>query len=131
MKKIILTILLLLLAAAGVVYYFYNKPHDTVEQHEAVNKDAAELAAAFAADEKVATAEYLGKVIVVGGKPTEITKNEDGKTVVFFSEDGIFGVQCTMRDAGVQLPVGQPVQLRGFCNGYTTVVLLSDCVLEK
>ena len=131
MKKVIIIIFISLLAAAGVVYYFYNKPHDTVEQHEAIPKDAVELVAAFAADEKVATAEYLGKVIMVSGKPTEITKNEDGRTVVFFSEDGIFGVQCTMRDVGVNLRVGRPVQLRGFCNGYTTVVLLSDCVLEK
>lgn len=131
MKKILLTILALIAIGAGVAYYFYNKPHDTVEQHKGINITADKLNAAFATDEKSATTQYLGKVLVVSGKPSEVTKNDDGKTVLFFSDDGISGVQGTLRDKDVIIAVGQSVTIRGFCNGYTSVVLLSDCVVEK
>lgn len=128
MKKIIL-LLVILTIGGGVAYYFYNKYQDTDGGRDGFKTNAAKLTEAFVADEKRATAKYLNEVLVVSGKPAEIARNSDGQTVVFLSEDGIYGVQCSLRDASTYIVPGKTVTLRGLFNGYTNVVLLSDCVI--
>lgn len=130
MKKLVVLVLVLLAAGGGIAYYIYHKPHDTVEQHKGTRIDAHSLTEAFSANEEQATRFYLNKVLIVKGRPAEITKNDDGYPVVFFSEDGLYGVQATLRDTQLLIGPDSIITLRGFCNGYTTVVLLSDCVTE-
>jgi len=131
MKKILLFLLVLVLAAAGVGIYLWNKPPETVDGKDAVAVTAEALAAAYTSDEQKANAAYLERVLEVSGTVTEVTRNQDGKTVVLLGvSDPLSGVQCTLREDNVAITPGRTVSIKGFCNGYTMVVLLSDCIIK-
>lgn len=132
MKKILIVLLIVLLAGAGVAFYMWNKPHETVEDRKSVAVGADTLANAFIENEQKANAAYLNQVLDVTGTISDVAKNQDGKTVITLSvSDPLSGVQCTMRDDKVQATPGASVTVKGFCNGYTLVVLLSDCIIKQ
>lgn len=131
MKRVLIAVVLLVAIGAGVAYFMMNKPHKDIADVKTEKVSATQLAADFEADEAAATAKYLNKALSMTGIPTEISQNQDGQTVVFFSEDGITGVQATLKDKGQAILAGKEVTINGFCNGYSMVVLLSDCVLRK
>jgi uncharacterized protein YxeA len=131
MKKILIVLLVVVLAAAGVGWYMWNKPPETVEGKKATAIDAETLSKAFTDNEQKANATYLNQVLDVTGTVTEVSKNQDGKTVVLLQvSDPLSGIQCTMRDDQVKAAPGQSITIKGFCNGYTLVVLLSDCIVK-
>ena len=133
MKKILIFLLIVVLAGIGVGAYLWNKPHETVEDRKSTAIGAGELAKAFTANEQQANTKYLNQVLDVTGTVGEVGKNQDGKTVITLSvaDDPLGGVQCTMRDDKVTAQAGQKLTVKGFCNGYTVVVLLSDCIINK
>lgn len=128
-KSLVMGLLgVMLLVAAGAVF-MWNKPHESVEGKEGIQLTAENLTLAFAANEQQANAQYLNQVIEVQGTIVEATKNQDGKDVLLLeSSDPLSGVQCTMKEPG-NFSTGTVVTLKGFCNGYTMVVLLGDCVV--
>jgi len=131
MKKIAAAIVILLLIAGGIGYYIWNKPPEKVENRKSVPVLATELVGAFTTDEAAANRKYLNQVLEVSGTVAETSKNQDGKTVILLeSGDPLSGVQCTMRDDGITINNGAAVKVTGFCNGYTMVVLLSDCIIK-
>jgi len=130
-KKILLFIVIVAAVAAGIGYFVWNKPHETVDNKEGLKITAEALAAAFEQDEQKANATYLNQVLEVNGKISELTKNQEGKDVVLLeSSDPFSGVLCTMKE-GTSLQLGQVVTIKGFCNGFTTAVLLSDCIIAN
>lgn len=132
MKKRLLLIGLVLLVAGGAVAYFmWNKPHQTVDDQVGTAVSAEVLTQAFEQNEQQANLTYLNKILEVSGTISEVSKNQDGKTVLILqSENPLSGVQCTLKDEAA-LGMGQAVVVKGFCNGYTTVVLLADCIVKK
>lgn len=132
-RSFILTLILAVIVAAGVTaYMMWNKPHEKVEDRKAIELTADALNNAFEQNEQSANAAYLNKVIDVSGTIAEVSKNQDGKTVILLqTSDPVSGVQCTMRENNVKAAVGQQVKIKGFCNGYTMVVLLSDCIVSE
>lgn len=131
-KTILLIVLMIVIAGAAVGYLQWNKPHPKAEDEAGIPVKSEALFAAFSTDETKANAAYLNKVLEVDGAIGELTKNQDGKTVaVLAAGDPLGGVQCTFRDSSVVLQQGQQVKVKGFCNGYTMVVLLNDCVISK
>lgn len=133
MKKVLIVLLVLALAGGGIAYYMWNKPHETVEDRKALAVDAPALAAAFAANEQQANKDYVSQVLDVTGEVSEVSTNQDGKTVIMLkSDDPLSGVQCTMRaDNNIQVKAGEKITVKGFCNAYTVVVVLSDCIIKK
>jgi hypothetical protein len=116
-------------AVVVAVVLVWNKPHKTVENEPGLRITAEVLAKAFEENEQNANDTYLNKILEVGGTISEVTKNQDGRTVLLLGvEDPLSGVQCTMKDDKATYESGQRVTVKGFCNGYTTVVLLNDCV---
>lgn len=131
MKKIGLMLLIVLLVAGGVFVYMWNKAPDTVDGKQAIAMTSTILSRVFQDNEQTGNTMYLNKVIAVSGTIAEVSKNQDGKTVLLLSgDDPLSGVQCTMRDNKGTFEPGKAVTVKGFCNGYTVVVLLSDCVAE-
>jgi len=132
-KKVFLFVFLgALVAAAAAIFVVWNKPHATVDNVKGIRITAEALTMAFEKNEQNANASYLNKVIEVNGKIAEVSKNQDNKDVILLeTSDPLSGVQCTMRDSGGRYQTGDEVILKGFCNGYTMVVLLSDCVVNK
>lgn len=133
MKKVLIIILIVAAAGLGVGMYMWNKAPAKVEDIESSAISADVLATAFTTNEQKANATYLNKVLDVSGTVAEVAKNQDGKTVITLgvSSDPLAGIQCTMRDDMVKAEVGKPLTVKGFCNGYTLVVLLSDCVIRQ
>jgi hypothetical protein len=131
MKKVLLLLLVVALAVAGIGVYVWNKPHETVEDRKALVIAADSLANAFLSDEQQANQKFLNQVIEVTGTVLEAGKNQDGKPVITLGvADPLSGIQCTMRENNVVAEVGKRMTIKGFCNGYTLVVLLSDCIVK-
>lgn len=129
MKRILLVIAVLIAASGIIVWRYVNKPAEKVEDVKGLSITAEQLVDAYDKDETAADKLYLNQAIAVLGKVEEISKNQDGKIVVLLqSADPMSGVQCTLRN-NVTIEAGKQVTIKGFCNGYTTVVLLSDCIL--
>ena len=129
-RKTLLWILSVLIIAAGIAGWSYvNRPAAKVEDATAIAVSAEELTTAYSSNEAAANKKYLNQAIKATGVVAEVSKNQDGKTVLLLqSEDPLSGVQCTLRDQAVVEP-GKEVTVKGFCTGYTLVVLLSDCIL--
>jgi hypothetical protein len=132
-RNIIFLLVLIALAGGGItVWYMWNKPHLKVEDQEAVVVDAPGLYTAFTTNEQQANTTYLNKTLQVAGKVTELSKNQDGKTVAILEAgDPLGGIQCTFRESNVVVNTGEQITTKGFCNGYTMVVVLNDCILTK
>lgn len=137
MKKILLTLLVLAIVAAGAGYWYMNKPHEDVAgatPELAVN--AQELISAFETNEQEANGKYVGKLIEVRGKIAQIDDTEDGSTnILLESANPMSTVLCQLDPLQKQdksgLAVGQPVNIKGLCSGYTTDVVLDRCHIIK
>lgn len=122
------------LAAGAVVLYVYLKPHRDVAKEKAVQLTAQALFDAFKANENEANARYLDKAIELNGEVADITKNQEGNTVVNFkTNDPLFVINCTFKtDPGVLQP-GQTIKFKGICTGYIPDmnIVINEGVLVK
>jgi hypothetical protein len=130
-RGLLLVFLGALIAIVASVAVVWNKPPATVDDEKGLKITAKELCSAFENNEQQANTNYLNKVLTVTGRIAEVTKNQDGQTVVLLeSSDPLSGVQCTMKEEG-NFTAGKTATIKGFCNGYTLVVLLAGCVEVK
>jgi hypothetical protein len=130
-KALLIIFLTVAVIGGGAVYYMLHKPHATVDDKKGIPITSETLSAAFISDEKAANTIYLNQILDVTGVVDELNQNQDKKQVVLLhSDDALSGVQCTMKNTA-NIKVGDKVTIKGFCNGYTTVVLLSDCIINK
>jgi hypothetical protein len=131
-KKILVIILVLGVVGVCAGVYLWNKPHPKAEDAQAVSIDAKQLAREYSANEKAADTKYLNKVIAVSGTVMEIEKNQDGGLMIILqTDDPAAGIQCAMRDKGLNISKGH-ITIKGFCSGNgITGVSLTDCVIKK
>ncbi len=131
-QKILLALLGLALVGAIVIIVMINKPHRKAEDEKGIPVVAAALVQAYQSNEQTANKTYLNKTLEVKGILKEAGKNQAGQpTALFESEDPMSSVFCTMRDKNVALTPGKEITVKGFCSGYTTDVLLTDCILTN
>jgi tRNA_anti-like len=133
-KNILITaVILFLLALSTGAWYIFNKPHRSLEQAESITVSADSLLASYMQDEKNANSIYLDKALAVKGEIAEMNKNQSGQTVIILkTQDPMAGVVCTMQKIpDTELNIGQDVQVKGFCSGYISDVVLRDCQLVK
>lgn len=131
-KQTIFILTLTLVVIPGIVIWNYiNKPVTKVDNVTAITIEADALVNAFVKDEMLANKTYLNQAIAVTGTISELSKNQDGKTVIILqTSDPLNGVQCTLRDSAT-LSIGNRVTIKGYCTGYTLVVILSDCIIQQ
>lgn len=131
-KRIFLLASIVSLVSLAIGFYLWNKPPETVEGKEGMSTTAVSITSAFEQDEQVATNKYLSQVLSVKGTVAEITNDQDNAVVLLLSgTDPLNGVQCTMKEKYIAVEIGSSITVKGFCSGYTTVVLLTDCIIEK
>lgn len=133
MKKIIL-LLGSLIAIIGMIVglYLWNKPHKSIEGETTQLVAAIELTKAFEENETQANQQFLNKALTVAGVVQEVGKNQDNAQLILLKgSDDLSGVQCTMKSPQETIKVGDSVLISGFCNGFTVVVLLNDCVIKN
>jgi len=125
---------LLLLLAIAWAYHLYVKPHQSAAGETAdFSIDADSLYSQYQANEHAADQKYLGKVIEVSGKLSDIQHNGNAE-VWILSQQGGGGINCQLF-AGVK-PDPEPksgdiVTVKGRCTGFLMDVNLVDCVLRK
>ena len=126
---------LLLLLAFAWAYHLYVKPHQSAAGETAdFSIDADSLYSQYQANEHAADQKYLGKVIEVSGKLTEIQHNGKAEVWILSQQSGGGGINCQLF-AGVKAdPEPKPgdiVTVKGRCTGYLMDVNLVDCVQRK
>ncbi|MEP6794614.1 MAG: hypothetical protein ABJB16_09835 [Saprospiraceae bacterium] len=134
MKKIFITLIVLAVIGASYGYYMYNKPVESLENKEAdVTISADQLIADYESDEKTANEKYLGKVVVVSGKITEITNEEGKRKVNLETSNPISTVICEMEEnkKTEKLKAGDMIKVKGMCSGYLSDVILVQSVVVK
>lgn len=130
-KILIVSVSVLLLAGLCGVYLL-NKPHRSIDGLSTIKVTAEILTQAFEIDEANANNLYLNRALTVTGVASEVDQNEQKQQVVLLKgPDDLSGVFCTLKEKNNALKVGDFIKISGFCNGYTTVVILDDCkILE-
>lgn len=132
-KRNILALLLIALACAGYGFYLYKKkPADIRKEKAAFSISAADLVAAFNADEAAANKKYVDQIIGVRGKITGIKTDSSGQATVFLdSGDMLSAVTCSFykeeTPSLATIQQGQVVSIKGKCTGKLMDVVLNKC----
>jgi len=122
---------LLVLLARGI--YLFNKPHQSAGAETAsVTIDADSLFAQYQRDEHGADQRFLGKVIEVKGRISEVQHNGASVIWILSGPPGGGGVSCQLfspQQASAKQPLpGDLVSVKGRCTGFLMDVNLADCV---
>jgi hypothetical protein len=120
-----------LLTGAFIFYKIWYMPHRDVKDESAIAVTAQSIMDAYTADEKKANTLYLDKAIEVTGELSDISKTQQGKTVISLkTSDPMGGVRCTMKE-DVSAKPGEIVKVKGICSGFLMDVTLIDCYIVK
>jgi tRNA_anti-like len=126
---------LLLLFAFAWAYHLYVKPHESAAGETAdFAIDADSLYQQYQANEHVADQKYLGKVIEVSGKLSEIQHSGSSEIWILSPQTGGGGINCQLFAGTKPDPEpksGDVVTVKGRCTGFLMDVNLADCVLRK
>ncbi len=136
-KKTILWlgILLFLLIGAGWVWHLYNKPHSSAAGESTDLSIAADsLYHQYQTDEKAADQKYMGKVLSVTGRLTDIQHSGNAEIWILSAQPDGGGVNCQLF-AGTKTDheprPGDAVTVKGRCTGFLMDVNMADCVPER
>lgn len=131
LKTVLLIFIPVMIACLVVGYFVWNKPKQNIEKAKAVEVKATDLYLAFIENEQAATVKYNGKILLVTGNVSTVSKNLQGKTIVQLqTSDFLFGVNCTL-EKEVDIEVGTKITIKGVCSGFTSDVILIRCYLLK
>lgn len=122
--------LVVLIAATGIGYRMYNKPHRSAATATAVALTAVQLAAEYEQDEASANKKYLGNAVQVSGTVSDVALNQQNKQVIVLMGSAMSGVQCTLQDVVPGIKKGDSINVKGFCSGYLTDVIIDRCIVE-
>ena len=132
MKKALFIILAVIGVSIFVAVKIYNKPHREAETETGIPIDAVSLFEAFEKNETEANNKYLDKVLEVDGVVSSVMENQEGtQVIVLKSNDLLFGVSCTLKAREKAVNAGDTVTIKGFCKGYLSDVVLTDCVIKS
>jgi len=130
-KKTALIIIVAIIGMGLVAYMLYNKPHRSVEEESAIEITASDLMQVYQRNEESANGLYLDKVLEVSGIVADTTTNQNGKQIVLLeTNDAMFGISCTMKNKLTNISPNQPITIKGFCKGYLSDVVLTECVVS-
>jgi hypothetical protein len=136
-KKTILWlgILLFLLIGAGWAWHLYNKPHGSAASESTDLSIAADsLYHQYQSDEKAADQKYMGKVLSVTGRLTDIQHSGNAEIWILSAQPDGGGVNCQLFAGTKPDPEPRPgdaVTIKGRCTGFLMDVNMADCVPER
>lgn len=128
------------MVAVGFVYWygFLRKETPIEKMKPDFELTADSLFSVFSAGEKAATEKFGGTILLLKSTVVSIEKDEKGNVTVTLV-DPMMGVTCTIdslqavkqkTDIGA-LRAGQPVTIKGRCDGMLTDVKISKCMIVK
>jgi len=137
MKKVLWGLLILLLLIAAIGIYMLNMSGDSVSDKEADHTlSAMALYSEYSSNEDASNKKYIGNTIEIMGTISELSKDQEGASVIMFTEPGnMEGVMCTLDKSqnNKALKVGQSVKVKAQCTGkldMTGVVLNKGILIE-
>jgi len=128
------------LVAAGFVYWygFLRKETPIEKMKPDFELTADSLFSVFNAGEKAATEKFGGKILLLKSNVISVEKDEKGNVTITLV-DPMMGVTCTFDSLQAvkqktelgTLSEGQPVTIKGRCDGMLTDVKISKCMIVK
>jgi hypothetical protein len=138
-RYILIIVLTVIIVGAGIGLKMFFKPHADVNRMKADFKvDAPALIDEFQKTEDAATAKYSEKVLQISGKLASKNKLPNGTTLLVL-QDEMQGISCQLDSNWVaanqpvieSLQVGNPVTVKGICQGYLMEIKVSPAVVVK
>lgn len=133
--KIVLAIGIVCAVTGGVIAYrIFNKEHRDVTKEAGLQLSAQQLFDAFKTNEAEANKKYLDKAIQLSGEIADLSKNQEGNTVVNFkTNDPFVMINCTFKTDPGTLKAGETITFKGICTGYIpdANVVINEGVLVK
>lgn len=130
-RYILIFLVLALLAAAAAWIYTFRKTNPNVASEKTeVTIDAAKLLQAYEVNEDSAKIKYDGKVILVSGTVSSVSKDSTGFSVYLKEQDAISGVLCRFDISGydsARVIPGAFIKVKGLCMGYLMDVQMNRC----
>lgn len=123
---------LLLLLIFFWAWRLYDKPHQSAAgESVSLSIPADSLYHEYQSDEHTADQKYLGKVIEVSGKISEIQHNGSSEIWILSTQPGGGGINCELfpgAKTNLHPKAGDVVTIKGRCTGFLMDVNLADCV---
>ena len=122
-KKItiyIFVVVAAIIAIAGIIVYrIWNKPHQDIQDADAIETTAVDFYTNLANISNQKSASFLNKVVAVAGTVKEVSKNRLGQQVILLKTSVEGGsVNCTMEQRAENIIAGETVLIKGVCTGY-------------
>ena len=129
-------LLLVIIVVAAYAWHLYQKPHESAAgEAAAVAINADTLYHQYQQDERAADQKYMGKVIEVSGKLSEVQHAGDAEIWILSTQPGGGGINCQLFPGSVQADkeprVGDAVTINGRCTGVLMDVNMADCVRSR
>jgi len=138
MKKIVIFGAALILTVAGFVYWygFLRKETPIEKMKPDFELSADSLLSQFLANEKNATEKFVGKILLLKSTIFSVEKDDRGNISLILI-DPISGVTCSIDSLQAikqksliqSLSEGQPIMIKGRCDGMLTDVKISRCMI--
>lgn len=114
-----LIIILIIAAVISAGYYFYNKGPINIKNASAERVDAQALYNAFITDSSAAQKKYSGKILIVSGRVSQSSLNQEGKPIILLKTAAGGGfINCTLEEKfSGSIKEDQSIQLKGICSG--------------
>ncbi len=131
---------LLILIAGGFAFWYgflrKEKPIEKMKPDFEISADS--LLSLFNTNEKLATDKFGGKILLISSALISSDNDENGN-VTLTLVDPMMGVTCTIdslqavkqKQEIISLSEGQPVVIKGRCDGMLTDVKISKCMIVK
>lgn len=132
-KKIALLIIITAALVGGYLgYKRYTAGPEEISSAKALDVSAPKLLQDYTNAETEANKKYIGKIVAVTGEVKEVSKNQEGQTVITLkTEDPMNSINCTMEEQITMPQPGTTITLKGLCTGYMMDVYITRCYLAK
>ena len=132
-KLVVLAVIVAIVGYFGCKFYnIYTAGPENIRKAKAISVDASALLEDYNKSETDANRKYIGKILAVTGEVKEISKNQEGQTVVTLkTSDPMNTVNCTMEGEATGFNNGKTITLKGMCTGYMMDVYLTRCYIAE
>jgi hypothetical protein len=135
--RIIIPLIVIIIGGIVAISYIFRGTENSVGKEKAVyTLTTDELFSAFEENETTANEKFLGKVIEVTGKVSEIEKTDKGQLVIVLScNSPMGGVRCTFETNQKKIlntvTKGTIHTVKGKCSGMLMEVVFDNCSLTN
>ncbi len=137
LKKLAIAIMIMIALGAGIYWYVATEKFaDTNDREAAYTVSALDFIREFEENDNVANEKYMGKIVVVNGRVSEIEAADTTVNIKFINAVSgsyiIFAFQDQHVSDAKSINVGDSISVKGSCSGGTHSELLdTDFIMFK